>query len=64
MEASCFLLFLLTSLMAVGQTDAIKDVPRKGSYLYFRQPAFEDNSFLLEEAITQEKGILQHICGT
>ena len=61
MEASCFLLFLLMSLMAVGQTDAIKDVPRKGSYLYFRQPAFEDNSFLLEEAITQEKGILQHI---
>jgi len=47
--------------MAAGQTETIKDVPKKGSYLYFRQPAFEDNSFLIEEAITQEKGILQHI---
>src|SRR5579872_6608699 len=45
----------------MGQIEPIKDIPKKGSYLYFRQPAFEDNSFLIDEAITQEKGILQHI---
>jgi hypothetical protein len=35
-------------------------VPKKGSYLYYGQPAFEDNSFFLEEAFNQEKGIMQY----
>jgi hypothetical protein len=46
---------------AICQTPAPADLPKKGSYLYYGQPAFEDNSFLLEEAITQEKGINQFI---
>ncbi len=53
--------FLVSTVMVNGQSDDFKDVPRKGSYLYYGQPAFEDNSFLLEEAINQEKGIMQYI---
>lgn len=36
----------------------------KGSYLYYGQPAIEDNSFLIEEAINQEAGVIQHIFTT
>jgi hypothetical protein len=34
---------------------------KKGSYLYYGELHFEDNSFLLDEAFTQEKGIMQFI---
>jgi hypothetical protein len=34
---------------------------KKGSYLYYGEVYFEDNSFLLDEAFTQEKGIMQFI---
>lgn len=61
----CFCVFgmLLTGLFSQAQTDQteLKDIPRKGSYLYYGQPAFEDNSFLLSEAINQEKGIMQFV---
>jgi len=39
----------------------LSSFPKKGSYLYFKQPAFEDNSFLLDEAFTQPKGVIQNI---
>src|SRR5258706_1791513 len=58
---SFLLIFLSKSTIAVCQSPTIEETPRKGSYLYFRQPAFEDNSFLIEEAITQEKGVWQHV---
>jgi len=45
-------------MVVLAQT--IGEVPKKGSYLYFRQPAFEDNSFLIDEAFTQEKGVFQY----
>src|SRR6267142_3110369 len=57
---SFLLIFLSKSTIAVCQSPTIDETPRKGSYLYFRQPAFEDNSFLIDEAFTQEKGVLQH----
>ena len=44
-----------------AQTPDLHDFPKKGSYLYFNQPAFEDNSFLLSEAINQEKGVMQYV---
>ena len=53
--------FLFMSTLARGQSEGIASLPKKGSYLYYGQPAFEDNSFLLEEAITQEKGVMQFI---
>ena len=34
---------------------------KKGSYSYYGNLAFEDNSFLLDEAFTQEKGVMQYI---
>jgi hypothetical protein len=58
---TCALLMMLAGVHASAQTEEIKDIPRKGSYLYYGQPAFEDNSFLLNEAINQEKGIMQYI---
>ena len=54
------LAFMMVRTMAICQSSDIIAEPRKGSYLYFPQPAFEDNSFLLEEAMTQEKGIMQY----
>lgn len=47
--------------LSYGQEDAISTLPKKGSYLYWGQPAFEDNSFLFDEAINQEKGIMQYV---
>ncbi len=44
-----------------AQERPLKDFPKKGSYLYYGQPAFEDNSFLLEEAFNQPMGVIQHI---
>ncbi len=58
---SFLLVALLMCRMAVCQSRELDTIPRKGSYLYYGQPAFEDNSFLLEEAITQEKGVMQYI---
>jgi len=56
------ILFLQLPLVsAPGQPADLKNFPRKGSYLYFGQPAFEDNSFLLEEAFNQPMGVIQHI---
>jgi hypothetical protein len=57
----CQLGLLLILQPAFGQQPSFADFPKKGSYLYFGQPAFEDNSFFIEEAITQEKGIHQFI---
>ncbi|HEY9044811.1 MAG TPA: hypothetical protein VIN08_02905, partial [Ohtaekwangia sp.] len=55
-------LCLAIPLYAYSQTKPnLADFPKKGSYLYYGQPAFEDNSFLLEEAFNQEMGVLQHI---
>ncbi len=56
----CTLALLLAGIASCAQTPDLKDFPKKGSYLYFNQPAFEDNSFLLNEAFNQEKGVLQY----
>ncbi|HWA35032.1 MAG TPA: hypothetical protein VG737_12915 [Cyclobacteriaceae bacterium] len=57
----CALAFVLVGFQSRAQTPDLKDFPKKGSYLYYHQPAFEDNSFLLNEAINQEKGVMQYI---
>lgn len=51
----CLFPLLLVCTMAFSQSATIDELPVKGSYLYHGQPAFEDNSFLLEEAINQER---------
>lgn len=57
-----FYLSFVQSPTAHGQAgDTTAGSPRKGSYLYFGQPRIEDNSMLLEEAVNQEKGFIQHI---
>ncbi len=62
MKMFCRLFFFwMLGCTAYGQSSEIEKVPKKGSYLYYGQPAFEDNSFLLEEAINQEKGAMQYI---
>jgi hypothetical protein len=53
--------FLLFSIAANAQLQPLSSFPKKGSYAYFRQPAFEDNSFLLDEAFTQPRGVIQNI---
>jgi len=55
-----FLALFFVNSVAVGQPD-LSAFPKKGSYLYYGQPAFEDNSFLLEEAFNQSKGVHQFI---
>ena len=55
------LLLCWIAVCVAGQEKELSKLPRKGSYLYYPQPAFEDNSFLIEEAFNQEMGILQHI---
>lgn len=55
------LIFLVITASAFGQEVSIETEPRKGSYLYYGQPAFEDNSFLLDEAINQERGVMQFV---
>jgi hypothetical protein len=57
---SAVILILLTAHIIWAQVDS-SSLPKKGSYLYYPQPAFEDNSFLLEEAFNQPHGVLQHI---
>src|SRR5882672_8741826 len=59
----CALLLSLQLSFGRGyaQSSDLKNFPKKGSYLYYGQPAFEDNSFLLEEAFNQPMGVLQHI---
>ena len=53
--------FLIVMIFAKSYCQELSDFPRKGSYLYYGQPAFEDNSFLLEEAFNQETGVIQNI---
>lgn len=52
---------IFSNSVAYGQEDVISSLPKKGSYLYWGQLAFEDNSFLFDEAINQEKGIMQYV---
>lgn len=52
---------LLIGHVSNAQEKQLSDFPKKGSYLYYGQPAFEDNSFLLEEAFNQPMGVIQHI---
>jgi len=55
-------LALVASVTVMGASAQDADsIPRKGSYLYYGQPAIEDNSMLIEEAFNQEAGIIQHI---
>ncbi|HTF21835.1 MAG TPA: transporter [Chryseolinea sp.] len=55
-------LALATSVTVISASAHEADsIPRKGSYLYYGQPAIEDNSMLIEEAFNQEAGIIQHI---
>jgi len=61
MRITCLVLIFFPAISVFSQSKSFSDEPKKGSYLYYGQPAFEDNSFLIEEAINQEKGILQHI---
>lgn len=57
------LVLALVSAIATFSASAQEadSIPRKGSYLYYGQPAIEDNSMLIEEAFNQEAGIIQHI---
>ncbi len=57
----CALVVAIAAIQSSAQSVDLKDFPKKGSYLYYGQPAFEDNSFLLNEAINQEKGVMQYI---
>ncbi len=57
----CFLASLILTTASFSQSYSIDSIPKRGSYLYYGQPAFEDNSFLLEEAINQEKGVMQYV---
>jgi hypothetical protein len=52
---------LVISAYAQAQEKDLSSLPKKGTYLWFRQPAYEDNSFLLDEAFTQPKGIIQNV---
>ena len=56
-----FLSFFLIPVVVQSQEKDLSSFPKKGTYLYFRQPAYEDNSFLLDEAFTQPKGVWQNI---
>ncbi len=60
-RGQCLLILLSLCFRAYGQTEELNSLPKKGSYLYYGQPAFEDNSFLMEEAINQDKGVMQYI---
>lgn len=53
-------LISLVNLAYAQEKDPILK-PKKGSYLYYGQPAIEDNSMFIEEAFNQEAGIIQHI---
>jgi hypothetical protein len=53
--------FLVNVFYSYCQERSLQDIPKKGSYLYYSQPAFEDNSFLLEEAFNQPMGVIQNI---
>jgi len=56
------LLALATSVVTFSASAHEADsIPKRGSYLYYGQPAIEDNSMLIEEAFNQEAGIIQHI---
>ena len=54
------LVLVVLSLQVFSQTIDFRYLPKKGSYSFYGQPAFEDNSFLIEEAINQEKGVMQY----
>jgi hypothetical protein len=59
--STLFLSLFMHSFHALSQELPLSDIPKKGSYLYYQQPAFEDNSFLLEEAFNQPMGVIQNI---
>jgi hypothetical protein len=61
MRSFCLVLCLFLRGTGFCQTSGLDTIPRKGSYLYYGQPAFEDNSFLLKEAINQERGVMQYV---
>jgi hypothetical protein len=52
---------LLIPVIGQAQEKDLSSFPKKGTYLFYRQPSYEDNSFLLDEAFTQPKGIWQNI---
>jgi hypothetical protein len=54
--------FLVTLIVsdAAGQ-EQTGPTGKKGSYSYYGELKIEDNSFLLDEAFTQEKGVMQFI---
>jgi len=54
-------LALVTTVAISASAQDADTIPRRGSYLYYGQPAIEDNSMLIEEAFNQESGIIQHI---
>jgi hypothetical protein len=56
-----FFLLVLSVTTAFSQEKDLSSFPKKGTYLWYRQPAYEDNSFLLDEAFTQPKGVWQNI---
>lgn len=56
------LTLVLGSFTSAGFSQATDSIaPKKGSYLYYGQPAIEDNSMFIEEAFNQETGVIQHI---
>ncbi|MEJ0055419.1 MAG: hypothetical protein WDN75_07045 [Bacteroidota bacterium] len=58
---SSFLVLILLATVSYAQSNAIDSIPKRGSYLFYGQPAVEDNSFFIEEAINQEKGVSQYV---
>jgi hypothetical protein len=56
-----FLSLTISVFNSYSQEQPLQKFPKKGSYLYYPQPAFEDNSFLLEEAFNQPMGVIQNI---
>lgn len=60
MSKNLLVIAVLFIAFQAGAQDATIQ-PKKGSYLYYGQPAIEDNSMLIEEAFNQEAGVIQHI---
>lgn len=59
MKFQFFILFAMITIKSYSQD--VKDLPRRGSYLYYGELATEDNSFLIEEAFNQKTGVIQNI---
>src|SRR5215216_5301248 len=56
------IVFLVTLIVsdAAGQEESPHSC-KKGSYSYYGELKIEDNSFLVDEAFNQEKGVMQFI---